>query len=340
MQRKRLTNLPVIVLLALPAASQAQVPAGQSAFLKERVSIVTKSGVTGLAPGTRVEVVGHHGDKVTVKAADQQVDVSAGELTTDEQLARSLNQQDVAQQQAYQNQIADTEARIHEARINQQKVEAQNSAEPNDVRSKLEEINRRRTVLNLELERIHFEQKDMPPPNSTQYYSDRHGRRQIKSIGTSPNSFAMEQRRKAVERELLSLKEQEALLRLQPSPTQPRAAQLPTVTEKPVPVLSIAPTANGLTNTTNELRPVPVVAPKPDYPYEARTRHITGSGIVELTVDPGSGAVTDAKMAQSIGNPILDNSALSAFRRWQFRPGAYSSKMRFPIKFTSSGASY
>ena len=55
-------------------------------------------------------------------------------------------------------------------------------------------------------------------------------------------------------------------------------------------------------------------APRPEYPYEARSRHITGSGVVTLTVDEASGAVIDAEMEQSIGNSILDQSALSALR--------------------------
>jgi TonB family protein len=58
-----------------------------------------------------------------------------------------------------------------------------------------------------------------------------------------------------------------------------------------------------------------------------------------LTVDTASGSVTDATMAQSIGSPILDNSTVSAFRRWRFRPGMYS-KVKVPITFTLTGASY
>ena len=68
-------------------------------------------------------------------------------------------------------------------------------------------------------------------------------------------------------------------------------------------------------------------APRPDYPYEARSRHITGSGIAVITVDPNSGLAVDAMMEQSIGNPILDNSTVSAFRR-------------IPITFVLTGAQY
>jgi TonB family protein len=82
-----------------------------------------------------------------------------------------------------------------------------------------------------------------------------------------------------------------------------------------------------------------VSAPRPEYPYEARSRHVMGSGVCVVTVDTASGNVTDATMAQSIGNSILDNSAVSAFRRWRFKPGTVS-KVKIPITFTMSGASY
>jgi protein TonB len=82
-----------------------------------------------------------------------------------------------------------------------------------------------------------------------------------------------------------------------------------------------------------------ISAPRPEYPYEARSRHIMGSGVCVVDVDVSSGNVTDASMAQSIGNPILDNAAVSAFRRWRFKPGTVS-KVKIPITFTMAGASY
>ncbi len=82
-----------------------------------------------------------------------------------------------------------------------------------------------------------------------------------------------------------------------------------------------------------------IYAPRPQYPYEARSRHIMGSGVCVADVDPGSGNVTSATMATSIGNPILDNAAVSTFRQWRFRPGTVS-KVRIPITFTMTGASY
>lgn len=80
-------------------------------------------------------------------------------------------------------------------------------------------------------------------------------------------------------------------------------------------------------------------APPPEYPYEARSRHITGSGIAELRIDPITGFVEDATMEQSIGNSMLDHSAINAFRRWQFKPGT-ARKIRIPIRFLITGAEY
>ena len=80
-------------------------------------------------------------------------------------------------------------------------------------------------------------------------------------------------------------------------------------------------------------------APRPEYPYEARSRHITGSGVAVISVDPNSGLAVDATMEQSIGNPILDNSTVSAFRRWRFKPGT-PARVRIPITFVLTGAQY
>ena len=82
-----------------------------------------------------------------------------------------------------------------------------------------------------------------------------------------------------------------------------------------------------------------ISSPRPPYPYEARSKRITGSGVIVVNVDAGSGSVTDASVAQSTGSSILDDAAVSTFRRWRFRPGSVS-KVRIPITFTLTGASY
>ena len=80
-------------------------------------------------------------------------------------------------------------------------------------------------------------------------------------------------------------------------------------------------------------------APRPEYPYEARSRHISGSGIAELSINPATGFVEEVVMKQSTGNSILDNSAVSAFKRWRFKQEA-GRKILVPIKFLLAGAEY
>ena len=87
-------------------------------------------------------------------------------------------------------------------------------------------------------------------------------------------------------------------------------------------------------------RPIAISAPRPEYPYEARTRHITGAGVAVITIDPSAGTVTNVTMTQSTGSPILDNAIISAFHRWRFQPGSYDRQLRMPVTYTMSGATY
>jgi TonB family protein len=91
------------------------------------------------------------------------------------------------------------------------------------------------------------------------------------------------------------------------------------------------------TTSISTAKALATYAPRPQYPYEARSRSITGRGVCVVEINAGSGSVTSASMASSIGNPMLDNAALSAFRRWRFKPGSVS-KVRIPITFTTTGA--
>jgi TonB family protein len=83
-----------------------------------------------------------------------------------------------------------------------------------------------------------------------------------------------------------------------------------------------------------------IYAPKPDYPLEARARHLTGRGIVMLDVDVPTGRAIKAYMLQSMGHQILDEAALSAFRRWRFQPGKAAPQVKIPIAYTMTGTTY
>lgn len=75
-----------------------------------------------------------------------------------------------------------------------------------------------------------------------------------------------------------------------------------------------------------------VSAPLPEYPYEAKRTNVTGSGVCVMIVDTASGKVTNAMMAQSTGNAILDKVTTETFRRWRFKPGSVS-QIRVPISY-------
>lgn len=89
----------------------------------------------------------------------------------------------------------------------------------------------------------------------------------------------------------------------------------------------------------NTARVLALVAPRPDYPYEARRQHLTGSGVALLNVDFASGTVLDVTMVRSTGSAVLDNATTVAFRRWRFKPGTVTN-VQTPITFTLTGATY
>jgi TonB family protein len=75
-----------------------------------------------------------------------------------------------------------------------------------------------------------------------------------------------------------------------------------------------------------------IYAPGPQYPYEARTRHVMGSGLFRITLDLSTGSVVKVIMIKSTGSPVLDNSCLSAFRQWRLKPGKWK-EIDLPVTF-------
>jgi TonB family protein len=75
-----------------------------------------------------------------------------------------------------------------------------------------------------------------------------------------------------------------------------------------------------------------VSAPLPQYPYQAKHANVTGNGVCVMIVDTASGKVTNAMMAQSTGDAILDKVTTETFRRWRFKPGSVS-QVRVPISY-------
>jgi TonB family protein len=81
---------------------------------------------------------------------------------------------------------------------------------------------------------------------------------------------------------------------------------------------------------------VTMYAPRPDYPEEARSHRVAGSGVCVVSVDPASGSVTNASMAQSTGSLLLDKSVLRTVRTWKFKPRTVS-QVSIPVEFPKEG---
>jgi TonB family protein len=96
------------------------------------------------------------------------------------------------------------------------------------------------------------------------------------------------------------------------------------------------PAPRGSVISPSAAKAVTTYAPRPEYPQEARSHRIAGSGVCVVSVDPASGSITNASMAQSTGSPLLDKSVLSTVRTWKFKPRTVS-KVSIPVEFTMAG---
>jgi TonB family protein len=91
--------------------------------------------------------------------------------------------------------------------------------------------------------------------------------------------------------------------------------------------------AKGKRHTWSQADIVKVVPPA--YPYEVRKARLEGAGLFRLQLDLVTGKVTKATILKSTGEVILDNNALWALRRWQFKPGRWR-EVEVPLTFTMS----
>lgn len=198
----------------------AETPEPKTAFLLERKAIRTKTGVIGLAAGTRVIVIGRHGDMLVVKADDREFEVAQDQITTDSQAAALLSQREQSQQEALEKEAAEREVRYKESLLRRQKEESEAARARKTVNAtpldrQLNEIHKQRDLLKIELDKVKFEQKDLPPPNSSYRIHQRRYPYHPTVVRTSPNAFKLEQRRKEIERELFELDQKERLLKVQ-----------------------------------------------------------------------------------------------------------------------------
>lgn len=127
-------------------------------------------------------------------------------------------------------------------------------------------------------------------------------------------------------RRLIQKRWQRPLLQWKKTPVRP------TITQPEAPELKAPEPTSATPITLSALKAVAIKAPIPDYPYQAKNAHITGSGVCVLLVDTASGRVTSATMAQSTGNEIGDKVTTNTFERWRFKPGTLS-QVQVPITY-------
>jgi TonB family protein len=73
--------------------------------------------------------------------------------------------------------------------------------------------------------------------------------------------------------------------------------------------------------------------PRIQYPSEARSKGITGSGVFVVHIDPKDGLVRSVTVAHSTGSPILDNAVKAGCRQWRFQPGPSEVDLPIAVRF-------
>jgi TonB family protein len=117
---------------------------------------------------------------------------------------------------------------------------------------------------------------------------------------------------------------------------------LPEATKKQIQQqLADAKQAHVEVSSIQSAKALAIYAPRPQYPYEARSRHITGRAVVGVRVSPKTGLVTNAALLRKSGSAILDNAAISAFRQWAFAPNTITTgAIAIPVTFCTTAAEY
>lgn len=138
-----------------------------------------------------------------------------------------------------------------------------------------------------------------------------------------------------------------------PPPTPPPLPQLaaPPPLYVPPPEVNVAippppqSTAPSVVTTVAPITPAPTAVARtqphvdlahssqPDYPAEARRLGEQGSLVLQVLVEP-DGRVSDSKLVQSSGFPVLDQAALAGVKtNYRFAPGTVDGKPQ-PMWFT------
>jgi outer membrane biosynthesis protein TonB len=73
-------------------------------------------------------------------------------------------------------------------------------------------------------------------------------------------------------------------------------------------------------------------AVRPEYPYEARLRHIKGTGVFDLRFDYETGRLREIHIVRAFPDPIMQKATIEALKQWQAKPRSIH-VLRFPVTF-------
>ena len=71
---------------------------------------------------------------------------------------------------------------------------------------------------------------------------------------------------------------------------------------------------------------------RPDYPFEARSASMRGSGVFILNINEKTGVIESIRIKKSTGHRILDLAAMKAFITYRFKPHT-PTRVWIPIAF-------
>lgn len=134
----------------------------------------------------------------------------------------------------------------------------------------------------------------------------------------------------------------EVAIREIPAVSLPTAPIVPKLVERAEETLSAKPEQVEAISETKKssivmARPLYRENPPPEYPAQARHRHLQGTVVLEVAVTK-DGKVAALEISEGSGHKILDRAALRAVKEWVFEPGQRSGRrvsMRVlvPVRF-------
>ena len=126
-------DTPAVIATPLPSPTPS-LAYSEPSFLVQYVSVQIPGGIRGLAPGTRITIMGDLGDWVRVKADDLEFEVKKDQVTHDPQMAMRASQVDTRMQQKLAESVTIQQQRIVETQRNQIAQQEQTRNERTNLR--------------------------------------------------------------------------------------------------------------------------------------------------------------------------------------------------------------